>query len=225
MKTRPHIFAIVFIVLALTAPSLWAQDGLAGAVSRIRNASGLLNEQCGQRFVAADFDNDHKPDGAVLLNAGQFHGRMNFRIELHDSTRNGGALVFASDESSLAIRALDINQDGSPDIVVERAFAHKLLQVWLNDGHGTFYPVHIEDFQTADDESPPQFEAPPAGQRGPALHTHVKRGTKLILQRALSSSPALSCLNRYIRSFTSVIQEEASGPNPSRAPPRSSFSL
>ena len=225
MKTRAPIFTIALIVLALGAPSLWAQDGLAGAISRIRNARGLLDQQCGQSFVAADFDNDHKPDGAVLLDAGHVRGRMSFRIEFYDSTRKGGEITFASNESSLAIRAVDVNRDGATDIVVEQIFTHKRLQVWLNDGHGSFYPARVEDFQSEDDGSPPQFDAPPDDQHGPALLTIVKRCTKLIIQRALSSSNGVFSPRPHSWSLLSVIQEEASGPHPSRAPPISSFSL
>jgi hypothetical protein len=224
MKTRAPIFTIALIVLALGAPSVWSQNGLAGAVSRIRNARGLLDQHCGQSFVAADFDNDHKPDGAVLLHVGNFRGRLDFRIELHDSAHKARALTFASNESSLSIRALDVNRDGATDIVVEQAFTHKRLQVWLNDGRGAFYPARVDEFQSEDDGSLPQCDAPPDDQHGPALHTHVKRGTKLILQRGLSSCPRLPYPGRYVRTLPSLIQDEASGPHPSRAPPISTFS-
>jgi hypothetical protein len=31
-----------------------------------------------------------------------------------------------------------VNRDGAPDLVVEQAFTQKPIQIWLNDGHGSF---------------------------------------------------------------------------------------
>jgi hypothetical protein len=219
MKTRPHIFTIVLIALGMIVTSIRAQDGLAGALSRIGHAGGLPGEHCGLGFVAADFDNDHRLDSAVLLNAGQFQGRRNFRIEFHDSGRENSQIVFATNETALAIRALDVNQDGLPDIVVEQAFTHKFLKVWLNDGHGTFRPASIDEFKSGEDESTPRFETPSPDQHAPALHTHSKRGTKLIVERGLSSAGDHLGPSPYVRRFNSLVQVEAIGPNSSRAPP------
>jgi len=132
---------------------LWAQDGLGGALSDVGKTQNLSQATLGQRLVAADFDNDERPDGAVLLNAGVIEGQQLFRIKLHFSAGQDHDLTFQSNETALAISALDVNRDGVPDLVVEQVFTHKRLRVWLNDGHGRFRPVRVQDF-------PPSTNAP-----------------------------------------------------------------
>jgi hypothetical protein len=116
-----------------------------------------------QNLVAADFDNDQRPDGAVLLDAGELEGRQLFRIRLHFTARQDCELTFQSNETALAISARDVNQDGVPDLVVEQVFTHKRLQVWLNDGHGSFRPARAEDFPAATD-APCHLRSPIAAQ-------------------------------------------------------------
>ncbi|MGA8741997.1 MAG: VCBS repeat-containing protein [Terracidiphilus sp.] len=122
-------------------------------MSEAGKTRNLLSNSLGQKFVAADFDNDQRPDGAVLLDAGQLEGRELFRIRLYIAASQDRELTFQSNEKALAISAPDVNQDGLPDLVVEQVFTHKRLQVWLNDGHGRFRQVRVEDF-------PPSGEAP-----------------------------------------------------------------
>jgi hypothetical protein len=141
------------IALAFTAPSAVAQDGLGGALSEAAKGRNLMPDSLGIKIATADFDSDQQPDGAVLLDEGQFEGRRFFRIRLHFTAGQDNDLTFQSNETSLAISALDVNQDGVPDLVVEQIFTHKRLQVWLNDGHGRFRQARVEDF-------PPMSEAP-----------------------------------------------------------------
>jgi hypothetical protein len=184
MKVRSPFFRIILIALALAAPSVWAQDGLGGALSKLGRTPSLLQNSFGQRLISADFDNDQRPDGAVLLDAGQLDGQKVFRIEFHVTAGKDHELTFASNETALAISALDVNQDGTPDIVVEQAFTHKRLHVWLNDGHGFFRKVRSEDFPSPT-ESPCQWRAPLGGQVDLALALPTKLGSDhaaLILQ-------------------------------------------
>jgi hypothetical protein len=148
------------MALALAAPSVRAQDGLGRALSEAGKTHSLLSSSLGQKFVAADFDNDMRPDGAVLLDAGQLEGRQVFRIRLYISSGTDHELTFQSNETALTISALDVNQDGTPDLVVEQVFTHKRLQVWLNDGHGRFRQARVEDF--------PSFGEAPCHLKGPA---------------------------------------------------------
>ena len=66
------------------------------------------------------------------------------RIELYLSAGENRDLVFAANDPALTISAQDVNQDGIPDLIVEQAFTHKRIQVWLNDGHGKFRRVRVE---------------------------------------------------------------------------------
>jgi hypothetical protein len=219
MKARSLILRFVLAALALAAPSLWAQDGLGGALSRLGAPTSLLHEPFEQRLAAADFDNDQKPDGAVLLETGQSHGQKTFRIELHITTGNNSELSFESNESALAITSSDINRDGTPDIVVEQTFTHKRLHVWLNDGHGSFHEERIEDFPFSGRESPYQAGAPSPGQVWPALYLPSKLGSELVVVKAAAPSFGSSTSGQHIRPIASTRQTRVDEPNPSRGPP------
>ena len=219
MKARSLILRFVLVVLALTAPSLWAQDGLDGALSRLKATRSLFHEPFDQRLVAADFDNDQKPDGAVLLNTGQFHGQKTFRIELHVTAGNDTEFSFESSEPALAITSLDVNQDGAPDIVVEQALTHKRLHVWLNDGRGSFSKARAEDFPSSGRESPYQIGAPSLGQECPALYLPFKLGPELVVAKCAVPSFGSSVSGQLTRPIDSAVQTRANALNSSRGPP------
>ncbi|MGC1424090.1 MAG: VCBS repeat-containing protein [Terracidiphilus sp.] len=151
MQLRSPFAKAILLLIALAAPCLWAQDGLWGALSNSKNASGQLRSSFGSRLIAADFDHDQEPDGALLLDAGVIGDQKIYRIELHLSAGENRDLVFAANDPALTISAQDVNQDGIPDLIVEQAFTHKRIQVWLNDGHGKFRQVRVEDFPAASD--------------------------------------------------------------------------
>jgi hypothetical protein len=145
MKLRDLIVGIALFLLALSTPMLKAQDGLAGVLSRSTQAARGVPD-FGPQFAAADFDNDQKPDGAILIETGPLNGKRSFRIEVHVTADQNKAITFSSADSGLGISALDVNQDGAPDIVVEKILTHERTQVYLNDGHGVFHKARIEDY-------------------------------------------------------------------------------
>lgn len=219
MKARSLYLRFVLAALALAAPSLWAQDGLQGAISRLGATSSLLNEPFEQRLAAADFDDDQKPDGAVLVNTGQFDGQKIFRIELHVTAGNDSDLTFESNDSAPAISALDVNQDGALDIVVEEAFTHKRLYVWLNDGHGAFRKARIEEFPYMGRDGPYQVKAPSLAQECPALYLPSKLGSELSIARAAAPSFGSLAAGRHLRPVSPAFQTQNDAPNPTRGPP------
>lgn len=133
------------------------------------------------KLVTADFDDDSRPDGAVLLDAEQLQGRQLFRIKLHITSGQDSELTFQSNETGLAISALDVNQDGVPDLVVEQVFTHKRLQVWLNDGHGRFRPARVEDFPLCAD-APCRWKSPFEGQSCFVLALPTRTGNDQAIQ-------------------------------------------
>ena len=153
MKLRYPICGILLFLVSLCAPALRAQDGLRGALAHGAKSSQALTGLLSQ-IAAADFDDDHAPDGAILLETGRLNGQRSFRIEVHVTEAANSAITFSSDESGLAISALDVNQDGAPDIVIEKAFTHQRLQVFLNDGHGAFREARAEDYPSPDSSAP-----------------------------------------------------------------------
>ena len=153
MKLRSVIFAIVLFSTLLGAPAAMAQDGLRGALSESAHSLHSVPALSPQ-IAAADFDHDRKSDGAILLETGRLNGRRSFRIELHLTAEANKAILFSSVEADLSISALDVNRDGATDIVVEKVFPRQRLQVYLNDGHGAFHRVRIEEYPSPDPFSP-----------------------------------------------------------------------
>ncbi len=219
MKARCLIPGFVFAVLSLAAPPLSAQDGLGGAISRLEITKSFLHQPFEQKLAAADFDNDQKPDGAVIVDTGQFDGQKIFRIELHVTAGNNIDLTFESNNLAPAISALDVNQDGAPDIVVEESFTHKRLYVWLNDGHGAFRKARTEDFPSTGRDGPYQFKAPSLAQDSPALYLPSKLGSELSIARAAAPSFDSLADGRQIRPVAPAFQTKADAPNPTRGPP------
>jgi hypothetical protein len=222
MKACTLIPRFALAVLALIAPTLWAQDGLGGAVSRLGSTYTLLREPFEQRLAAEDFDNDRKPDGAVLLDTGQIHGQKTFRIELHVTARTNSELSFESNEPALAITSSDVNQDGAPDIVVEQSFTHKRLHIWLNDGHGSFHKTRLEDFPSIRRESPDKTGVPSLEQECPAFCLPSRVDSERIIVKAAAPPFGSSVSAPSIRLVASPFQARSDEPKLSRAPP---FSL
>src|SRR5262249_28357050 len=121
MNTRSFCAKFVLAIsVVLASPCLRAQDGIEAAVRRANLASAFnFSPPLGGTLAGADFDNDHKLDGAVLVDSGRLHGRNAFRIELHLSGGASSELTFESADTSLAITVSDVNKDGSTDVIVE----------------------------------------------------------------------------------------------------------
>ena len=224
MKVRSIGGGFVLIMsVVLAAHCLWAEDGVEGALSRANLASSLnLSHPFGGTLAVADFDNDHKLDGAILLDSGRLNGQNTFRIDLSLSSGDNSELIFESDEIALAVAALDVNEDGATDLVVEQTLTHQRLYVWLNDGHGDFHSGRIEDFQHRIDARGDQFDTPSSlqdcapGCLGPQRGTETARLTA----RSLSSLPPLAG-ELKILSTSSSPKSRLFSADSSRAPPLS----
>ena len=209
--------------LAGLAPSLWAQDGLEGALSRMRVASPLKFAQPFSRTLAiGDFDNDHKPDGAVLVDSGRIHDRNSFRIELHLSGGQNDDLSFESTESSLTVTASDINRDGATDLIIEQSLSHKRLFVWLGDGQGGFRKSRVEDFPAAQNPNGEQLGTPSAQPECPVMGLPSQRFSEISILAASSVRGRPPSLN----DLASLFKASSANSRPnllvfSRAPPHS----
>ena len=219
MKAGSLALKVLVAGLAFTA-SLWAQDGLRGALSRVRFASPVhLEIPFSQTLAAADFDGDNKPDGALLVDYG-LRLQSSFRtIELHFTRRENTDLVFESNETPLAVSALDVNRDGATDIVVEQPLTHKRLQIWLNDGRGSFHRVRTEDFPDTHSGTAERLELPLQRADFPACALPPQPGSDgaLFTAYALAYAPC-SCQEQALAS-ESTISPQPVAANSSRAPP------
>jgi hypothetical protein len=223
MKTRSFALKIVVAALALMASSLWAQDGLKGALARVSLAAPVnLETPFSRTLAAADFDGDNKPDGAILLNYEWLSSQSRFRtIEIHFTGRGNTVLTFESDETALTISALDVDRDGATDIVVEQPLTHKRFQVWLNDGRGGFHKGRVEDFPAARPEAGERLELPASRPDSPVLWLGPQRGSETATLTARSLLHASSSVRNRVSAFGSPVGSRAVTPNSPRAPPLS----
>jgi hypothetical protein len=216
MKLRHSIFGIVVSLLFLFTPSLEAQDGLLGALSReMALPHGVTGFE--QRVAAADFDNDQRPDGALLLPTGFSNGKRSFRIELHFTAGDDSVISFASAERSLSISTLDVNRDGAPDIVVEKASTRERLQVYLNDGQGAFHRAPLEDFDTPDPLAP-RWQAHAELDSNSVYLTFTRSSETAGPQRAVSADLS-DTGDSHLRPAALRVQSNARSRAASRAPP------
>lgn len=220
MNLRSPIVTVILLLTICFSPSLWAQDGLTGAVSKSGNASALLHTSFGSKLVASDFDNDQRPDGALLRDAGIIGGQKMYRVELHLSAGENSDLLFAASDPALTISALDVNKDGSPDLVVEQAFTHRRVRVWLNDGHGKFRQARVEDFPGAPD-APLHWQAPNPAQAylivGLPSRFETHQAAQLLKVLRFDSSSSHWRVRREEQSRNQILSTSASP----RAPPTS----
>lgn len=173
-----HGFSLfIAMCMAMTPLSVRAQDGLWGAEARLTANEVFPHRLFDQRLVAADFDNDHKPDGAVLISVARTDGHKTFRIEFHTTAHENTEVIFGSNESELTISVLDVNRDGAPDIVLRQAVTQKVLQVWMNDGRGAFREARREELGLVPDESPCQLSSYSQVQDCPAFSLPSKSGS------------------------------------------------
>lgn len=215
MRSRYSSLSIVLSVLFLCVPTIRAQDGLRGTLSPSRGYARFV-PVFGEQVAAADFDRDDRPDGAILMEAGRWHGEKAFRIELHLTALPNVTINFSSAETGLSISTLDVNRDGAPDIVLEKVFTHKRLKVYLNDGHGRFQKASPEAFPSPD-ESAPRLRAEMNVQDLPTLCIPTSRDWELA-----QTAPVLRH-GHVVRTTagmeTSLVLCGARAPSASRAPP------
>lgn len=214
MKVRSISVKFVFtILLALAAPCLWAQDGLKGALSQTNFAPSQERS-----LAVADFDNDQKPDGAVLFPPTGLRPQNNFRIELHLTGRENTELTFQSNQTALELVALDIDHDGDTDVVVQQAFTHERLHVWINDGNGAFHEGRVQDFPSAL-ETRESLNPPSQQSYAPVLALSSQRGFEVAVLTTplLSRPPTIPSPQRFASEFS--VESPALVSNPSRAPP------
>ena len=202
---------LIALSLLIAFPRVWAQDGLRGAFSQPEVVSPFE-----QRIAISDFDDDKKPDGAVLLPADGVHGR---RIQVHLTGRPNAELIFESTQPALTVTARDVDNDGDYDVVVEESITHKPLHVWINEGHGDFREGRIQDFPSLTVETHEQLRSPSNQTECLTVGLPPQPGFDLaILTVHLLGRPPSTCKRQAaLTGFSAASRTNA--PNHSRAPP------
>lgn len=183
-----RIFALFAILIAATA--LHAQDGWRDAVLRLQPFPGRTGGLLVPPMVTADFNHDGHPDGAVMLRNGS-----SIQIEVHFRSHQIRRLFFNSSLANLAISVRDVNEDGSPDLVVEEPVWRQPVFAWLNDGTGKFRAASIPDYPPLRETDHPAVTSPLPANESIALTeaSNVRiRHTVGYLQRE-TSIPSLTC--------------------------------
>jgi hypothetical protein len=215
MNLRSISLKSVFILLlALAAPRLWAQDGIKGALSQSNFATSLERS-----LAVADFDNDQRPDGAVLLHPNGLRPQSSFRIELHLTGNKNTELSFESSQTALELVAFDIDHDGDTDVIVQQAFTHERLHVWINDGEGAFHEGRLQDFSSIEVATGESLNAPSRQPYAPVLALCTQRGFEVAVLTTplLSRPPTTPQPQRFATEFS--VESPSCPSNLSRAPP------
>jgi hypothetical protein len=215
---RSLIRAIVFILVVSAVHTLQAQDGLSAAFARLDSVRDFSGSMIGPAIATADFNNDTYPDGAVLY--GKNHS---FQIEVHFRFHRVSKLSFDSKFSTLSISAFDVNNDGSPDLVVEEPFSRHRLFVWLNDGSGSFRSAHAENYPAGSDDGYRTFAGPSERPQSPAMGSSGKSRVRLDSSGSLWTAAPRGRLRFNLRE-TTPLPEFSSTPNLVRGPPTLSLS-
>jgi hypothetical protein len=179
-------FALVLLIAA--AGVLDAQEGLSVAFTRLTNCWIPANSLLGPSVATADFNNDTHADGALLIRE-----RERFRIEVHFRSDRVTAISFASNLPALAMLALDVNGDGSPDLVVQDPFSRKRLFVWINDGHGGFLSTSADDYALNSSEDSRAFLP-----NRPASESAELLGPSKMRSRSTAAFASLQVATRYL---------------------------
>ncbi len=216
---KHSFFKIGLLALSMAALSGRAQLSSIGAPLAEADRCNFSTGRLGPRLVVADFNNDQKPDSITLRSLGQHGGKNAFSVHVCASGRTVSLLTFESTEPSIAVTSIDVNGDGSPDIIIEQRYTQKRIQVWLNDGHGGFRKAHTGDYRNQDTRAPCIASAPSKGRHNSPRRAHLVRGKKLSIERAELPTTCGFSPQRYRGSLTVRVQRHLGGPNLSRAPP------
>ena len=164
---------ILLSILVFCTPLVSAQDGLGGALPHSPMATVSL-PGFGPQTVAADFDQDQRPDGAILTRIPTLNGRDCYQIEVHLTAGRNQVIAVSLVGAGLAIKVSDINRDGAPDLIIRKALTDKLLKVYLNNGHGHFYGANSANYTLP--KSPSTFWGQKLTQEMPVLSLPPTRG-------------------------------------------------
>ena len=209
-----HRILLCAVAVVCLAPFLSAQDGLKEALSQTNLAMPV-----GHTLAVADLDGDDKADGAILLDSRWVGANNSIKIQLHFTGRPNAELSFESAGHALTVRAWDIDHDGDIDLVIEDAFTHRPLRVWINEGHGDFHEGRLQDYPSIALDADNQLQSPYNRPDCLALWVTPQRSFEVSMMTVhrLGRPPCIGKSSAPVIVSQAVSRARAS--QPSRAPP------
>lgn len=117
----------------------WTGSSFTRDLAKVDVATGCLHPR---KAAVADFNGDGRPDIFVACHgydASPFPGEANHvLLSQPNGIYSNRAVAGGTAGFYHSVTAFDVNGDTHVDVVVTNHFAPKAVQVFLNDGHGTF---------------------------------------------------------------------------------------
>ena len=131
---RPLLMIMAFVAFSAACS---ASEAPASSAVYLLSAPSFCEQGC----AVADLDGDGRPDLAIAEAEGWGPSGFQYRIDLKLTTGAGlsSFSVFAQ-RGGLRIIPRDVNGDWEPDLVISSAWSFAPVGVWINDGHGGFFP-------------------------------------------------------------------------------------
>lgn len=209
-----HRQLLIAMAVVCLAPFVSAQDGLKEALSQTNLAMPV-----GHTLAVADLDGDDKADGAILLDSRWVGANNSIKIQLHFTGRPNAELSFESAGHALAVKAWDIDHDGDIDLVIEDAFTHRPLRVWINEGHGDFHEGRLQDYPSLALDTDKELQLPYNRPDCLALCVTPQRSFEVSMMTVhrLGRPPSIGKASTLVTISPFVSRARTS--QPSRAPP------
>src|SRR5208282_769206 len=124
-----------FLLLGLLLGLVGSVPAAASSPPQIHSAPALASTSS---FTLADFDGDRKPDLASVEFNRFDSSSVRYWITLRLTTGGGQTVEVIGPLGGLDISARDVNGDAALDLIVRTAWQHRIVAIFLNDGHGHF---------------------------------------------------------------------------------------
>ena len=180
---RTHLRRILFLLSILVGMSVLGLPSRSGprTALRLHRLVGVWN----QGAAIADLDGDGRPDLAVVREAGSTTDGLQYRIELHLTTRHTVSFLnVGAEQGGLRIVPRDVDGDRDLDLVITGAQSYQPVGIWLNDSTGGFtrdeahgYPRTLWTEIPADTSPTPQHyvQAPAAAPSRSVIATPYRQ--------------------------------------------------
>lgn len=142
---RPNYLRALLVCLAVLA-ILAMRPFLAAAAWRNAGHDCMGRGDFGATIVIADFDGDERPDIATVSVARVSSQATDYFIQFRFSQEPDSDFGLTARGGGLDLSPRDVNGDSILDLVVSTALDSKIVAVLLNDGHGGFSLVSLDDF-------------------------------------------------------------------------------